>query len=140
LDIGVDIAGYWIKDQLVVAEQGEKRVEHKASGSSPLAGIATVVLVNNGSASASEIVAGALQDYKLATIAGSKTFGKGSVQSLRPLSDGSSIKITVAKWLTPLGRSIDKLGIKPDVEIAEPTEIPEGEDPVLNKALEIFKN
>ncbi len=76
-----------------------------------------VVLVNENTASASEITAGALKDYEKAVIVGVNTYGKGSVQQPFPLSDGSELKITVAKWYTPLDRGIDKVGILPDVTV-----------------------
>jgi len=99
-----------------------------------------VVLVNGGSASASEIVSGALQDYGLATILGETTFGKGSVQDLTELSDGSSVKLTIAKWYTPNDRSISQESIVPDVEVELTAEDYNNDlDPQLDKAIEILK-
>jgi hypothetical protein len=82
------------------------------------AAIPTVILVNGGTASASEIVAGALQDYKVAKLVGDNTFGKGSVQELMPLSDGAELKVTIARWYTPNGLNIASGGIKPDVIVS----------------------
>ncbi|MCX6796835.1 MAG: S41 family peptidase [Candidatus Falkowbacteria bacterium] len=131
-----------IEEGVVVTEKysTERKDEHLARGRARLKDFTTVVLVNEGSASASEIVAGALQDYKKATIIGKKTFGKGSVQTMENLEDGSSIKITVAKWLTPKGRSISDEGIAPDI-IVDLTEADynSGKDPQLDKAVEILK-
>ena len=95
------------------------------------------VLVDSGSASASEIVAGALQEHHAATVIGSQTFGKGSVQELVDLSGGASLKVTIARWLTPEGNSISDGGLAPDIEVVPtPEQIEAGEDPQLEAAIE----
>ena len=112
----INIARMWINDGTIVSTVDRKGVSdresatHKALTQKPL-----VVLVNEGSASASEILSGALQDNKRGTLLGTKTFGKGLVQSVRPLGDGSGLAVTIAKYLTPSGRDINKHGIDPDV-------------------------
>ncbi len=142
LDTAIELASEWVEDGVVVTEQFSetKKNEYLARGRARLKGYPTVVLVNQGSASSSEILAGALKDYGLATIVGQKTFGKGSVQSLEKLSDGSSVKITVAKWLTPSGACINDEGITPDIEIDYTQEdYDAGRDPQMDRAIEILK-
>lgn len=138
LDAAIDVASLFLpKGTTIVIEQNAKG-EETPTGSDRdpvLPDIPLAVLVDRGSASGSEIVAGALQDAKRATVIGEKTFGKGTVQELLSLSDGSDLKITVARWLTPAKRSIDKEGIQPDVSV----EAVEGDpDEQLDKAIELL--
>ena len=103
------------------------------------------VLINGNSASASEILAGAIQDYKAGTIVGTTSYGKGIVQNIFQLGDGSAVKLTIANYYTPKGRNIHKKGIKPDVEVdlkeslKNETEIKKEEDNQLKKALQVLK-
>jgi carboxyl-terminal processing protease len=132
-----DVAGLWLNDQVVVSERtGGKVVDELRSGTDAiLAGIPTVVLVNGGSASASEIVAGALQDHKAATLVGEKTFGKGTVQKVLDLGAGTSLKVTIARWYTPNGKNITKEGISPDQNVGlSATDSDAGKDPQLDAA------
>lgn len=142
LDTAVDIGSRWVEDGAIVKERfsdGGVKV-YRARGRAVLKDVKTVVLINQGSASASEIVAGALQDYKLAILVGERTFGKGSVQALQDFPDGSAVKITVARWLTPEGRTIEKDGIEPDIKVELKREDFEADkDPQLDKALELLK-
>jgi len=141
LDTAIEMASEWIEEGVIVSEKySDTRIdEHLSRGQARLKDFPTVVLVNQGSASASEIVAGALQDYERAKIVGKQTFGKGSVQTMQNLEDGSSIKITVAKWLTPKGRSISDEGIKPDIEVdLTEDDFSKDKDPQMDKAIEIL--
>ena len=123
LEASVDVASLWLKNQTVLEEKrgGVIIKSYTSRGTSILADIPTIVLIDGGSASASEIVAGALKDHKVAKIYGTKSFGKGSVQELRRLKGGGVLKVTIARWYTPSGRNIDKDGIEPDkvIEISE---------------------
>lgn len=120
LDAAVDVAGLWLnKGSTILQEKrgGQVIKTYFAENKPVLNGLPTVVLIDEGSASASEIVAGALKDNNVATLIGQKSYGKGSVQEIRSLTFGGSLKVTVARWFTPNGRNIDKEGIEPDQKV-----------------------
>ncbi|MDQ3159201.1 MAG: S41 family peptidase [bacterium] len=121
LEASVDLSGLWLDKGSVVVEEknGDKIIRsHKATTDPVLKGMPTIVLIDGGSASASEIVAGALKDNGVATLLGVKSFGKGSVQTPQPIRSGGILKVTTAHWYTPKGINIDKEGIEPD-EVVE---------------------
>lgn len=150
LDAAVQMASYFLKEgQVVVSERQGKNEEvlnHRSLGLTGVPiGTKVVVLIDGGSASASEILAGALKDHGVAKVVGEKSFGKGSVQELVNFADGSSLKVTVAKWYTPNGVNISESGIKPDVESKFGTSTPKTADGKLvdvqlNKAIEVVKS
>ncbi len=144
LEIAQYVGGWFLeRGQVVVIEdfaaEGEKE-EYLSQGPSKLLSYPLVVLINEGSASASEILAGALRDNRGVKLVGAKSFGKGSVQELERLRGGSSLKITVANWLTPSGKIINGQGLEPDVNVeALDGNGTEAKDPQLDKAIEIAK-
>jgi len=121
LDQAVEVADYWLpEDELIVYTRGRhanQRQEFRANGQGTEASYPMVILVNAGTASASEIVAGALQDHHRALVLGAQTFGKGSVQTIIPLNDGSGLRLTTALYYTPGDRSIQEVGIEPDIPV-----------------------
>lgn len=142
LDAAVRIGSFFVPEGNILIERfkdaPEKvypRVGRYRLGDTPL-----VVLVDGGSASASEIVAGAIQDAGAGTLIGEKTFGKGSVQLPNTLSDGSQLRVTIARWFTPKDREIHGIGLTPDIEVASPTteDIAAGRDPQLDRAVEFL--
>ena len=152
LDSAINLAGWFLdKNQIVVSEAFGNGTtnEFRSDGNSALKKYPTIVLMNGGSASASEILAGALHDNRKIKVVGEKSFGKGSVQELQNYGDGSSLKVTIAKWLTPNGISISEKGIEADVEVKFSEEDMKeegkieigtpGKDAQLDKALEIIR-
>jgi carboxyl-terminal processing protease len=143
LDAAVSVSSLWLdKSQTVLQEKRDGKVVKtlKSNGNPTLKGIKTVVLVNEGSASASEITAGALRDNKAATLLGTKTYGKGSVQQIEPLADGSILKVTSAHWFTPSGTGIDKNGLEPDQKVERSDDdFKNGKDPQKDAAFAALK-
>ncbi len=149
LEAAVQTSSYFLPEgKVVVSEKqgkSEEVVNHRSQGIAAVpVDTKIVVMIDGGSASASEIMAGALKDHGVAKIVGEKSFGKGSVQQLISLPDGSSLKVTIAKWFSPSGVNISESGIKPDITVAMSTTTPKGPDgkPVdtqLQRALEVVK-
>jgi carboxyl-terminal processing protease len=141
LDAAIDVSEKFLpKDRVIVSTKGRNQSQdntYKSSGRYLHPEYPIVVIVNDGSASASEIVAGALRDNKRAMLIGTKTFGKASVQTVMPLRDGSALKLTTALYHTPGGKSIMNQGVAPDV-IVEPKEMP-GQDNQLREAVNLIK-
>lgn len=139
LDQAVKVSSLWLEPGKTVLQEKRNNLvikTYKAEGNAPLKDVPTVVLIDEGSASASEITAGALRDNKAATLLGVKSFGKGSVQQLEELGDGSILKVTIARWFTPNGTNIHKEGIKPDTEIKlDEEKFKAGTDTQLDAAL-----
>ena len=143
LEVARDIAGFFLKrgEIVVIEASGKEREEYKARGNAIFLDYPIVVLINEGSASGSEILAGALRDNRGIILIGEDSFGKGSVQRLEKLRGGSSLKITTAEWLTPKGQSITDVGLEADIKVEMTEEdYKEGRDPQLDKAIETLKN
>jgi carboxyl-terminal processing protease len=141
LDTVCEIADYLLPEGLIVytVDKNDKKTEYSSDADTEL-DVPLTVLVNGGSASASEILTGAIQDYGVGTIVGTTTYGKGVVQNLYDLGDGTILKLTTSEYYTPNGRSINKKGIDPDVEIEyEKDENDPDHDNQLDKAIEVLK-
>lgn len=144
LDVAVRLAGWFLpRGTLVVSQQGRDGTETeamRANGNAALAKIPTVILIDEGSASASEILAGALHDQRKIPLVGQTSFGKDTVQEIQDLSDGSLVKLTVAHWVLPSGHILEGAGIKPDYEVKLTDEdVEKKRDPQLDKALEVLR-
>lgn len=146
LEASINILSRFFNSQVKVSSTKERGKDSKfvplytKSGGEKLLNVPLVVLINEGSASASEIVAGAIQDLDRGVIMGVKSFGKGTVQTVEPLQDGSSLRLTVAQWFTPNDREIDKVGITPDIVVENPVdEVKTGIDRQLDEATKYLK-
>jgi carboxyl-terminal processing protease len=142
-DDAVAVASHFVQGTVVTTQA--RNAAPAVFSAKPIARIDAplAVLVNGDTASASEIVAGAIQDTKAGTLIGTRTFGKGLVQETFPLPDGGAIKLTTARYLTPSGRNIDRVGITPDVVVTEPSDAQLGQpgrDPQLDRALVVLQS
>jgi carboxyl-terminal processing protease len=144
LEVAVDIAGYFLKPGSPVVKEVGRTVpeqDYTATGSGALDTMPMAILIDNGTASAAEILSGALHDDRNVPLIGEHSFGKGTVQELEPLSDGSAIKLTVAHWVLPSGQILDHDGLQPTYEVPiTDAQIAAGQDPQLNEALKIVND
>jgi carboxyl-terminal processing protease len=145
LEVAQNLAGWFLQkgETVTIEDFGKAKPQqiYKTDGGSELANYPVVILINQGSASASEILSGTLRDNRGVKLIGTKSFGKGCVQEVLNMKDGSFLKITVANWLTPKGNSITDVGLTPDVKIdITDKDISDNKDPQLDKALEIIKD
>ncbi len=143
LSAAPEVAGLWLRDKVIVNERknGKVEAEQKSGKEALLEGLPTVVLINGGTASASEIVTGALKDYGVATLVGEKSYGKGTVQAMIEVNNDALLKVTVQRWYTPKGNNIDKKGFTPE-QIVELTseDVNAGRDPQLEAAKQRLAN
>lgn len=144
LEAAVDMASWFLPTGKIVVTEDyaghQANIDHRSRGYDVFnQNLRMVILVDKGSASASEILAGALKNHGKAQLVGTNTFGKGSVQELVPITENTGLKITVARWLMPNGEQIPHDGIKPDVEVKIPEDNKPGNDPQMDKALELLK-
>ena len=140
----INVVDFFLENGEIVSTRGRKTIENRrffAKKGDKVRGKPLIILINNGSASASEIVAGALKDHKRAILLGEKTYGKGSVQSIIPLSDGGGIRLTISKYYLPSGKSISEIGVEPDILVEEKNDdfkIDSNSDNQLNYAIKLL--
>lgn len=143
LDAAVQVADSFLTDGPIMYQQskGQEERVYEADGDAAAGDLPLLILIDGATASSSEILAGALQDRERALLVGTRTFGKGSVQLVYDLSDGSSIHVTASRWLTPARHQIDQHGLSPDILVETPQEaLDNGQDVVLHRAVEYFQN